>query len=152
MTGVEVKETDENGSYSWIVRPYQEAPQRRFAIIAVATLGGLFGYVLFQHPLPGLIGFGMILGSTMEFWLGTSYRIDTKGASSRTGPSLTLIEWSEVKRLINEDHGVKLSPLERASRLDAFRGVFLKYDRGNREQVWTALRKFGGDHVRSLEI
>ena len=106
---------------------------------------------MLNQPLLGLLGFGMILASTMEYWLGSSYQVNAKGVRSRTGLSLTAIEWPEVKRLIVEDHGIKLTPLEKPSRLDPFRGVFLKFDRGNREQVLQALRTFGGENVRSLE-
>ena len=151
MTGVSPSASLENESYSWNVRPYQDAPHRRYVIGVAAVIAGLGGWLVFRQPLLGLLGFGMILGSTAEYWVGTSYRIDAKGAKSRTGASTSVIEWGEVKRLISEDHGVKLSPLEKSSRLDAFRGVFLKYGRENREQVWAALRKFGGENVRSLE-
>jgi hypothetical protein len=120
-------------------------------VFTVALLGLFGGWILLREPLLGLLGFGMILASTMEYWMGSSYRVDSKGASSRTGISLTAIEWPDVKRLIPEDHGVKLSPLEKPGRLDPFRGVFLKFNGDNREQVWKALRKFGGENVRSLE-
>lgn len=151
MTGDNPDEIVENDSYRWSVRPYQDDPKRRIVVFAVAFLGLLGGWVLLREPLLGLLGFGMILASTMEYWVGSTYRVDSKGASSRTGISLTVIEWPEVRRLIPEDHGIKLSPLEKPGRLDPFRGVFLKFDRDNREQVLQALRKFGGENVRSLE-
>lgn len=141
----------ENEAYRWNVRPYQDAPSRRLVIFAAALLALVFGWVVLRVPLLGALGFGMILASTMEYWLGSSYKLDSKGASSRTGLSLTAIEWPDVRRLIFEEHGIKLSPLEKPSRLDAFRGVFLKFDGSNREQVLQAVRTFGGENVRSLE-
>jgi hypothetical protein len=150
-SGGESTVSSENGTYKWNVRPYRDEPSRRIVIFAVALLALLGGWLLLRAPLLGLLGFGMILASTMEYWLGSSYRVDGKGASSRTGISLTAIDWSDVRRLIFEEHGIKLSPLEKPSRLDAFRGVFLKFDGQNREQVLQAVRTFGGENVRSLE-
>ena len=151
MTGDEKDASLESVGFRWSVRPYEEAPGRRIAIFCIAFMGGAGGWFLLREPLLGLVGFGMILASTMEYWMGTTYQINSKGASSRTGISLTMIEWQDVKRLIPEDHGIKLSPLEKSGRLDVFRGVFLKFSGENREQVLQALRTFGGENVRSLE-
>lgn len=150
MTGGKVVTSVEPEALKWNVRPYQDAPQRRFVIFGIALLGGLGGWFLLREPLLGLLGFGMILASTMEYWLGSSYRLDEKGASSRTGFSITAIEWPQIRRVIVEEHGLKLSPLESPSRLDAFRGVFLKFDTSNRVQVIDSVRRFGGEYVRSL--
>jgi len=112
----------------------------------------VLGAVVYGKPLLGAIGFAIILGSTMEFWLGTSYRLDAKGATSRTGLSVSSIEWGDVKRVVVERNSLKLSPLaDASSRLDNFRGVFLKVDDSNREQVLDAVRSFGGSNVRILE-
>lgn len=37
------------------------------------------------------------------------------------------IKWADVKQCYLDDYGVKLSPLGRASRLEAFRGVYLRF-------------------------
>jgi hypothetical protein len=138
-------------SLSWVVRPYEDAPQKRWVVFGAALLALLAGVFLIRIPLLGLLGFGMILASTMDYWLGSSFRVDARGARSRTGASVTEIEWPAVKRAIVEDNGVKLSPLEPGSKLEQFRGVFLRFGKNNREQILEAVRKFGEGHVRSLE-
>ncbi|MCC7230431.1 MAG: hypothetical protein IT203_08540 [Fimbriimonadaceae bacterium] len=140
-----------NEFYSWVVRPYESSPKRRVVVFGVAGFVLLFGVFIVRLPLLGLLGFGMILASTMEYWLGTSYRLDAKCAKVRTGASVSEIEWASVKRVVLTESGIKLSPLEKEGRLDPFRGVFLKFGGDNREQILDAVRRFGESDVRSLE-
>ncbi|MER3465869.1 MAG: hypothetical protein C4340_01320, partial [Armatimonadota bacterium] len=64
---------------------------------------------------------------TAEFMLPVRYRLDARGASRKVGWSLTQIEWKDVRRVIEGTDGVKLSPLDRSSRLAPFRGVYLRF-------------------------
>lgn len=96
----------------------------------------------------GLIAFVIILGATAEFWLGTVYRIDETGASAKTGVSLSKIEWSNVKRVVIANDGIKVSPLAEPGRLSAFRGVFLRFGDGPRDEAIASVRHFCNDDVR----
>jgi hypothetical protein len=139
-------------SLSWSVRPYQQAPSKRWVILAAALIAMAFGTFVFGEPLLGAIGFVVILLSTMDFWLGSSYKVDRRGATSRTGLSVSSIEWTDAKRIVIGDLGIKVSPLEEGgSRMDEFRGVLLKTNADNRVQVVEAVRKLGGSSVRFLE-
>lgn len=120
---------------TWTVRSTDGAPGRLVAIFGVAFLAMGIGWFGFGKPLFGLLGFAMILGSTADAWLGTHFRLDAKGASARTGPSVTAVEWGDVRRVLVKGREVRLSPLERASTLDAFRGVGLVVRPENREAV-----------------
>lgn len=142
----------ESESLAWSIRPYEQAPEKRWVILLVALLAMAFGTLVFGKPLLGIFGFAIILASTVEFWWGSSYSLDAKGAKSRTGLSISAIEWGEVKRIVVAKSGVRLSPLaDESSRLNAFRGVLLKVNDANREQVLEAVRKFGGSDVRFVE-
>lgn len=139
-------------SLSWVVRPYQQAPNKRWAILAAALVAMAFGTFVFGEPLLGIVGFVAILASTMDFWLGSSYKVDRQGVTSRTGLSVSSISWEDAKRVVVGESAIKVSPLEDGgSRMDEFRGVLLKTNRENREQVEEAVRKLGGSHVRFLE-
>lgn len=135
---------EEAESFSWRVRLADKAPQKVVAIFVVATLTLLTGSIGFRSVLLGASGFAMILGSTAEFWLGTRYRIDASGVQSTTGFSTTAIEWGNIKRIVHVPGGLLLSPLERESRFDAFRGVNLRFSEDNQESVIGALIKLGG--------
>ena len=107
------------------------------------------GLLVFKTIVFAVLGVAIILISTAEFWLGTSYKVDSNGASARTGASMTSLEWSAVKQAIVQNDGVKLSPLGTSSRLEAFRGVFLKYG-DHKEQVLEKVRRCLPDNVELM--
>jgi hypothetical protein len=115
-----------------------------------AVFAFVLGLLLFRNVLFGLIGFAIILAATAEFWLGLSYKVDSRGASVRCGLSLSALDWSDVKRAVADNEGIKLSPLAAPSRLDSFRGVFLRYG-AERESVEQAVRRYLPNDVRLLE-
>jgi len=130
-------------SFRWRVRLSDKAPEKRAGVVVAALFAMVLGWLVFRSPAMGIVGFAIIFGSTAEYWLGATYKVDEKGASARTGFSLVSMEWADVKRVIWEKNGVRLSPLENAGTMDAFRGVFLRYGDGNREDIERAVLNFG---------
>jgi hypothetical protein len=140
-----------NESITWRVRLSDNDPVKRRIVFLVACLAFLVGTFLLHSPLLGAAGSAMILAATAEFWLGTVYKLDEEGASSRTGMSTARILWKDVKRAAVTQIGIKLSPLEEATRLAPFRGVFLRFGREDRERIELAVRRLGGNDVRFVE-
>jgi hypothetical protein len=123
----------------WEVRLWERDPPKRTRLfILVAAIGVASGYAF--GLVLGLLAVVFLLGSTMEFWYPVRYRLDGQGASARVGFSVTAIEWSSVRRAILGEDGVKLSPLEKASRTAVFRGVYIRFNR-NREEVVEFVRR-----------
>ncbi|MFQ3587026.1 MAG: hypothetical protein SNJ74_04315 [Fimbriimonadaceae bacterium] len=134
----------------WEVRLFAAAPKKRIAVFAVAWAAGAFGILAFDNVVLGLLGVGAILGSTTEFWLPLRYTVDSEGARVRCGLVETALTWDRVKRAVLADDGVKLSPLAKASRMGAFRGVYLRFA-DNRDDVLAAIGRHWGGDVRPLE-
>lgn len=129
---------------SWEVHLGREHPQRRAIAFAVAFVGGFAGLVIGGHPLLGLFGFLAIFFSTPELHFPCRYKLTDTIAQVRCGASWQEIEWAKVRRAIEGPDGIKLSPFEKRSRLEGFRGVYLRYA-GNREEVLAKLRELLGD-------
>jgi hypothetical protein len=119
--------------------------------VLVAACAFTCGTFLLHSLLLGIAGSVMILAATAEFWLGTAYKIDEEGVSSRTGLSQARILWKDVKRAVITPIGIKLSPLEESTRLAPFRGVFIRFGREDRVRIEEAVRKLGGNDVRFVE-
>ncbi len=130
----------EAGTLAWAVRLADERPGRTGVVYAAALLALGVGTFPFHQPLMGLLGASLVLGATAEHWLGSRFRLDAKGASARTGPSVTAMEWSEVKRVLERGREIRLSPLERASFAESTRGVGLLTTPENRDAVLTFVR------------
>jgi hypothetical protein len=117
------------------------AQPRRLPWLALALFGaGAAAYWLF-HSLPlALVAAGALASATAEFLLPIRYRLTDELVESRNGLSIRRLRWSEVRRACLLEDGIYLSPLPRPSRLDAYRGLFLRC-RDNREEVITAVRR-----------
>jgi hypothetical protein len=133
----------------WSVELGAVRPERRYIVLAVA-LGAAFIGLKLGGILLSAIGLLVVLLSTAELFLPLRYRIDADGARVRCGISVTAITWTDVKRLIPMRDGVRLSPLDRASRLDEFRGVYLRF--GDIEgQVSGKIREFWHGDTSALD-
>jgi hypothetical protein len=129
----------------WEVRLGADQTPRRLIVVAIALLAGLIGIAWTHQAIIGVIGCLAILFSTSELFLPIRYRLDGTGASSNVGLSKTAIDWADVKRMTEDQKGVKLSPLAENSRLEPFRGVYLRFA-GNQDEVLAKIRQLWGDH------
>lgn len=124
----------------WRVHLAVERPGRAALLVAVALGSGALCYSLFGNWVFALASAGVLLAATAEFLFPVSYRLDEAGAEMRCLFGGRKMDWSEVRKAYLVEAGVKLSPLPRRSRLEAYRGVFLRFE-GNRDEVLAAVRR-----------
>jgi hypothetical protein len=134
----------------WTVHLAKTHPTKAVVVVLFGIGAATFGVLVFQNYVLAALAIFMILWSTADFMLPVRYTIDSEGASCRYGLHFGSIHWDEVKRVTLLSDGVKLSPLERVSRLEPFRGVLLRYA-NNREEVLAAIERYGGPNFGSLE-
>lgn len=127
----------------WSIRLYEDAPEKRYAVLGTAFIAATVGWMMFQSVIFPLIAIFAILGATTEFWLPISYVLDEKGGSARCGISVSAIEWPNVKRALVKENWVKLSPLEMDTRLGEFRGVIFRYGNSKQEILDFVENKLG---------
>jgi hypothetical protein len=96
------------------------------ACVAVHVAFGGAGYALLAAVVLGV--------SLGRYFLPTSYELDESGARVRFLFSARSTPWDRVRRFDVHREGVYLSPFERPSRLDSFRGTFLRFS-GNADEV-----------------
>lgn len=147
MQCVETKTEDIGTSRSlqWTVRLSEGQGSKVFMVLFLALVAGSVGLYAMGNPVLALIGILMILGPSSEFLLPIRYSVSEKGASARWGVNVTSISWPEVKRILRGDHAIKLTPLEKPSRLEAFRGVTLRFA-NNRQEVEEAVQYWYGSY------
>lgn len=137
-------------TFEWTVRLWVHEPRKLGVILMIAIVAATLGWFLLHSPVGILLGFLFIGGATGDFWLPVHFKLDSESVSRRCGVSVTSMGWSEVKRAEESETGIKLSPLQVGNtRMEPFRGVFLRYE-NNREAVIGAVNKFWGQDVRSL--
>jgi len=75
-----------------------------------------------------------LLGSLARYFVPTDYELDAAGVSVRFLGRVRRIPWAHIRRVAVHDEGVQMSPFEKPSRLEAFRGTFVRFA-GNRDEV-----------------
>jgi hypothetical protein len=123
-------------------------PARAAGTIGVAVLAGGFAFVQVGGLLPAIAATALLIGATGEFLFPVAYRLTPEGAEARNLFAWRRIAWKDVKRVAVGEEEILLSPLARAGRRDAFRGVLLRCE-GNRDAALAAVRRFRDAAARS---
>lgn len=127
---------------AWTVSLGDRMPLQRVLVLVIAFCAGLLGMALFRQPLFGIFGFAAVVLSTAELYFPLRYTLTKTCARVKCGLSTTEILWDKVERIVDGPDGVKLSPLASKTRLEPFRGVYLRFQ-GNED----AVRKYIKCHV-----
>lgn len=129
----------EESALSWQVHLRKRQPSRLPILLLGIGFGGLGTWGIFHQPLPTLAVIALLTGAVSEYLLPITYRLDDVGVIGRYGWNRFVLRWSEIKRVVPLRGGVLLTPLSVASRLDSFRGVYIRFalreEAGNRTEV-----------------
>lgn len=139
----DLQRADEAPVLSWRVHLVRQEPRRLPALLAVLFVGVVCIWTIFGRPLPAMAAALLIIGAIGDFLFPVSYRITTRGVYADAPTSRMSLRWKEVRRCLPDPRGIVVSPLAVASRLDAFRGVTLRFaphgSPGDRDSVLAAI-------------
>lgn len=120
--------------FEWRVHPFSESrPRAALSIIAPLAMAVLVHLWLGSWMWTGL-GFLLLVSAEFPFFLKTSYRFDSDGASMRRAGATVVKKWDQLKSYYPDRNGVLLSPFARPFWLENFRGLYLQYGR-HRDEV-----------------
>ncbi len=138
---------------AWRTHRLREDPRHLRLIAAAYAAAIALWWLLFPHPLALFLPLVSLTSALAEYLFPISYRLTSRGAYAANGVTRLFISWSEVKRATAGSEGIYLSPLAQAgSRLEAFRGVRLRFADGNEEMVTqTVQRLWRGNTERAGE-
>ena len=143
-------EPSEDEVVTWTVHLARRQPGRAVAVVAAALIAAGLCLYLFHSLAFALFSLLVVTSATAEFLFPIRYRLTKEAAELRNLHNWRRIEWEEVRKAYLLEDGVKLSPLRTRTRLEPFRGVFLRFGAGQGEQeaVLAAVRRFR-DRARS---
>jgi len=118
---------------TWTVHLARTQPKKAIATVAFICAATVVG-CLMAGPFVAVLAAVALVASLADFLLPVRYVITRDKASCKMIGKGTEIRWANVRRCYLDDSGVKLSPLDRVSRLEAFRGVYLRFA-DNRDEV-----------------
>ncbi|HMI30486.1 MAG TPA: hypothetical protein VK527_02015 [Candidatus Limnocylindrales bacterium] len=118
----------------WSVWPARRKPWAAAVLLAsLAVLGALVAQGTGDRVL-GVAAPLFILASVGSFIAKTEYRLTPESVEVRTLGVARVRPWGEMRRATVDRQGIFLSPFEKRSWLEAYRGVRLPFG-GNRDQI-----------------
>lgn len=123
----------------WTAHPAAERPRAAVGLVAILLAIGVAGWSWSGSPLFAVVGMLLVTGFMLGFLVPTSYEAGDEGVRIAFLGRTRLVKWSSVRNLYVHATGVHLSPFDKPSPLDPFRGAFVLYGR-ERDRVLATLR------------
>lgn len=123
----------------WTVHLASDYPSKTIISLIGIAVACITAYFTIGNMIASLIIGIALIASLADFLFPIRYIITSQSAICLMPFKKAEIRWSDVKRCYLDNMGVKLSPFDRTSRLEAFRGVFLRFS-DNKEQVIEVVR------------
>lgn len=111
----------------WSVHLMATEPHKVWGVAAAVVLAAAVGGLALHHWMGSVLGSVFVMGSAAEFLLPIRYRLTSKSVHCAYGLARLEMPWRGIRRIIQERDGLRLSPFSSPSRLDAFRGIYLRY-------------------------
>lgn len=111
----------------WTVHLARQQPMKAVIAGLLVSASIAFGWV-WVHPMVAFLLGLFLLHAVGEFFFPVRYRITKEGAEAVGFLHWRKIDWERVRRVTLLPDGIQLSPLVKPSKLDAFRGLFLRWN------------------------
>jgi hypothetical protein len=125
---------DQPESIAWISHPVVEEPRRAWIVPVFGALTAAVVWSVSQSPAWSAAGLLAVTAASLEWFLPTRFRLDSRGAFRRVCFLRRRLLWPEIRRVCPDSRGVLLSPYPFATRWESFRGLYLRFS-GNREAI-----------------
>ena len=131
------KSTPERELLRWRSLPAQRSVHTTVAVVGIII--GVSVLLFFWYgPFFGVLGLAILGGSMMPFFLPTAYRFTDTAACKRYLGIEQRRAWTEFRSFYPDKNGVLLSPFAHPSRLENFRGLYVRFE-DNRDAVLAAV-------------
>lgn len=125
---------------SWSTHRLLERPARLLFVVPCLLLAGFAGARMLGSPVAGLLGAALLAAAIGDYLFPVRCELRSRSAVTSCLFSRSEIAWERVRKVWLTKDGIKLSPLPRKSRLEAFRGVYLPFGHDS-DAVLEAVRR-----------
>jgi hypothetical protein len=126
----------------WSVHPLLQEPPGKSALLLAIVLGLSAGVAFsFNSGSYGFLCFALITTSLSRYFFPTRYALNSTGVQTSHLGVRRRVPWEQIRRCRIDPDGVFFSPFNRSSRLDPFRGCFLRFG-NNRNEVIEFVRPY----------
>ncbi len=123
----------------WICHPAKRNKKVTIAVsIFIAILVTVVYYATFSVWFT-ILGFLILTGSLAGFYFPSHYQFTNSKIIVKTKMQTLEKKWSQYRSYYSDKNGVLLSPFGRPSRLENFRGIYIKFW-NNKEEVMAIVK------------
>ena len=137
--------------YRWVFHPAKASWLVTTLLTVFLFLLLILVYYLTQSRLFTIIGTIVLLGSMRSFYFPTEYKLFDDHIEVFYTVSSIKKDWKVYRRVYPEKNGVFLSTFARPTRMENFRGLFVKYGEADRELVLDIIRSRIGKRTDERE-
>jgi hypothetical protein len=119
---------------TWISHPLKKNKRNTLLVILFLVLAPVIVFISTQSLFFLLLALLILLGSLSSFFLPTTYELYSDRIKVRFFLNTKEVEWKKYRSFYVDKNGVLLSPFEKPSRLENFRGIYLRFNK-NKEEV-----------------
>jgi hypothetical protein len=121
-------------SLRWSSHPLKKNVWVSILVIVFLFAIWLAVYLTTGNPLLLALSVAIMLGSLSSFFLPTRYELDDDKVKIIYLISMRERKWGTFRSYYVDKNGILLSPFERPSRLENFRGLYIRFNH-NKDQV-----------------
>jgi len=119
----------------WSSHPFKRNIKISLLVTGFLILCWVFVYMSTQSILFLVISVIILLGSLSSFFLPTEYELSNDKIKVRFFLSEKERDWTSYHSFYPDKNGVLLSPFDKPSRLENFRGLYLRFEKNKDEVV-----------------
>lgn len=115
----------------WRSLPIKEHPRRSVFLIIflLALIYGIYPFGIYWVVL----SVAFICLNVNSYFLPTNYLMDDNGITVKGVLLGRTKKWDEFKSYYKDKNGVLLSPFDKPSRLENFRGIYVRFNKNSKE-------------------
>ena len=119
---------------AWTSQPAKARPKVAIAVGVFIVALVYLSYVLTESPLFAVVAALILWGSLSQFYLRTTFEFTEQKVKVKYAVNKVEKDWSQYRSYYVDKNGVLLSPFVRPSRLENFRGIYIRFA-DNRDEV-----------------
>ena len=127
----------------WTVHLAGRQPGKAIAALVIVAAAAVCAGYGFRAVWAGALAAALLVAAISDFLFPVRYEMDEQGVQARGLVMRRRMGWAQVRRVVRDELGVKLSPLARPSRLEAYRGIYLWFA-GNADAVMEFVTRHAG--------
>lgn len=126
---------------NWTSFPIQEESIYKSLILVCGIIAFCVGIVFIISIAYALFAFAVLFMALSKYFLPTRYKLDDQGFSKEFLFFSKHRLWKDYKRTVGFNDGIFISPMAKTSRLDNFRGEFIKLEKNMNGHIYNRVIK-----------